>query len=288
VHDLAFLKVPQQSSLYARLYWQYLLRESVRRAQCVISISEQTSQELHTLWAIEEKRIHLVHNAIRPSLLLETVTSEARAKMHQRYGKRYLLHVGRIMPRKNVEALIAAFNTIADCLPDLNLVLAGGTGYDSADVIRQAKNSPFHERIHLAGWIPDEEMGALYASAEALVVPSKHEGFGLPALEAMVCETPVVASPGAASVEITGDAVLRVDCEDVAKLAEALIQVVMDQELRERLVRCGKAQVESFSYKHCARLTRRVYEIATGLTPTVEGDQEPDMVRSVRTSSRTH
>lgn len=291
VHDLAFVKVPQQSSLYARLYWQYLLRESVHRAQCVISISEQTNEELRTLWGIEDERIHLIHNAIRPSLRLNTMTGDAQVRMHQRYGKHYLLHVGRIMPRKNVEALITAFNAIADRLPDLNLVLAGGAGYDSAEVIQQAKKSPFHERIHLAGWIPDEDMSALYASAEALVVPSKHEGFGLPALEAMVCETPVVASPGAASMEIAGDAVLRVDCEDVAKLAEGLVRVVTDQGLRERLVRCGKAQVESFSPNHCARLTRRVYEIAAGLTPTRESNresnQEPDMVRSAPTSSRT-
>ncbi|GHO51760.1 glycosyltransferase family 4 protein [Ktedonobacter robiniae] len=286
VHDLAFVKVPQQSSLYARLYWQYLLRESVRRAQCVISISEQTSEELRTLWSIEDERIHLIHNAIRPLLRLDTVANEAQARMHQRYGKRYILHVGRIMPRKNVETLIAAFNTIADRLPDLNLVLAGGEGHGSADVVQQAKTSPFHKRIHLAGWIPDEDMGALYAAAEILVVPSKHEGFGLPALEAMVCETPVIASPGAASMEIAGDAVMRVDCEDTSKLSEAIVEVVTNQALREQLVRHGKTQVEPFTCESCARATRRIYELAAGLPPTKGMDQEPVVARSRSTFSR--
>ncbi|EFH85741.1 glycosyltransferase family 4 protein [Ktedonobacter racemifer] len=286
VHDLAFLKVPQQSSLYARLYWQYLLRESVRRAQCVISISEQTSEELRTLWGIEDERIHLIHNAIRPLLRLDTVANEAQVGMHQRYGKRYILHVGRIMPRKNVETLIAAFNAIADCLPDLNLVLAGGAGYDSAEVIQQAKKSPFHERIHLAGWIPDEDMSALYAAAEVLVVPSKHEGFGLPALEAMVCETPVIASPGAASMEIAGGAVMRVDCEDASKLSEAIVAVVTNQALREQLVGHGKTQVEPFTCESCARATRRIYELAAGLPSTNGMNQEPVVARSRSIFSR--
>lgn len=286
VHDLAFLKVPQQSSLYARLYWQYLLRESVRRAQGVISVSEQTSEELRTLWSIEDEHIHLIHNALRPSLNLNMVNDAAREKMHQRYGKRYLLHVGRIMPRKNVETLIAAFNSIAERIPELHLVLVGGEGHDSAGVVQQAKTSPFHERIHLAGWIPDEDMSALYASAEALVVPSRHEGFGLPALEAMACETPVIASPGAASREIAGDAVMRVDCDDVSILAEGILELATKQKLREQLVERGKAQVEPFTCEGAARATRRVYELAAGVASV--DDKRADAVGHVPSSSRAH
>ncbi len=269
VHDLAFLKVPQQSSFYARLYWQYLLRESVRRAQHIISISEQTSEELRSLWSIDDKRIHLIHNALRPSLHLESIASSNIESFQQRYGKRYLLHVGRIMPRKNVEMLIAAFDILAQDFPDLHLVLVGGRGYDSEDVILKiASSSYYKERIHEAGWISDEDMGALYAAAAALVVPSKHEGFGLPALESMACGTPVIASFEAASQAIFGDAVLRADCSNATSLADAIRNLITDRELCERLCRLGRKQIEPFTSENCAYATRVVYEMCAGLQPS--------------------
>ncbi len=267
VHDLAFLKVPQQSSLYARLYWQYLLRESVRRAQHIIAISEQTREELETLWSIEPERMHVIHNALRPSLYQNVASSEAVQVMRQRYGGRYLLHVGRIMPRKNVEMLIQAFHLLAERFADLHLVLTGGTGYGSSGVMQQITDSPHRERIHLAGWVSEQDMGPLYAGAEALIFPSRHEGFGLPTLEAMAHGTPVVASFEAASAEIAGDAALRVDCTSDVLLADAIVQLLTDKELRTRLIHSGLIQVAQFSPERCARATLQVYQQATGITP---------------------
>lgn len=267
IHDLAFLRVPHQSSLYARLYWQYLLRESVRRAQQVIAISEQTVEELHSFWSIEPERVHLIHNALRPSLQPAAISSEAIQAMRQRYGKRYLLHVGRIMPRKNVETLIRAFDLLAERFPDLHLVLTGGAGHGSAGVLQQIEHSPYGERIHQAGWVPDQEMAALYAGAQALIFPSKHEGFGLPTLEAMACGTPVVASFEAASSEIAGDALIRADCSTPAPLAEAIIELLTNDDLRAHLISSGLKQATTFSGDECARATLQVYYLAAGLTP---------------------
>ncbi|MBV9711484.1 MAG: glycosyltransferase family 4 protein [Ktedonobacteraceae bacterium] len=266
VHDLAFLKVPEQSSLYARLYWQYLLRESVRRAQQIIAISAQTRGELSSYWSIEPERVHLIHNALRPSLQPDLITARSKQAMHQRYGSRYLLHVGRIMPRKNVETLIQTFDLLAERFPDLHLVLTGGAGHGSADVLQQIEVSPYRERIHQAGWVPEQDMGALYAAADALVFPSKHEGFGLPTIEAMACGTPVVASFEAASDEIAGDAVVRADCSSPQPLADAIAQVLTDKELRERLIHLGLAHASSFNSESCARATLQVYYQAVDKT----------------------
>jgi glycosyltransferase involved in cell wall biosynthesis len=276
VHDLAFLKVPQQSSLYARLYWQYLLRESVRRAQQIIAISEQTVEELHSFWSIEPQRVHLIHNALRPSLQNKLISSQAIQAMQQHYGGRYLLHVGRIMPRKNVETLIQTFDLLAERFPDLHLVLTGGTGYGSTGVLQQIETSAYRERIHQAGWVPEQDMGALYAAAEALIFPSKHEGFGLPTLEAMACGTPVIASFEAASNEIAGDAVVRADCSSATPLANTIAQVLTDKDLRTRLIRLGLAHATSFSSESCARATLQVYYQAADLvlpdlSPTPQG-----------------
>jgi glycosyltransferase involved in cell wall biosynthesis len=264
VHDLAFLKVPQQSSLYSRLYWKYLLPESVQRAQCIIAISQQTRDELITHWRVRTERIHLVHNALRPSLQRSYIAAEEIQAMQKRYGRRYLLHVGRITPRKNVETLVQAFDLLAARFEDLHLVLTGGAGYGSEEVTRQIEASPYRERIHLAGWVSDHDLGTLYAGASALVFPSRHEGFGLPTVEAMACGAPVVASTEAASVEVAGDAVIRADCSVSAPLADAIAQVLTNEALRERLIRLGKTQVQSFTIEATAEATRRVYEAALG------------------------
>jgi glycosyltransferase involved in cell wall biosynthesis len=274
VHDLAFLTMPDQSSLYARLYWKYLLHESVRRAQCIIAISEQTRTELISSWNVEAERMRLIHNALRPSLRYTDISPGEILAARQRYGGRYLLHVGRIMPRKNVGVLIEAFDAVAPRFEDLHLVLTGGTGHDSADILQKMKASPYRERMHLAGWVTDKDLGAIYAGAEALVFPSRHEGFGLPTIEAMACGTPVIASPEAASVEVAGDAVVGVDCSNPAPLADAIARVLTDKALRDRLIQLGKAQAAAFTIEACASATLAVYSdvlhndaSSDGLTP---------------------
>jgi glycosyltransferase involved in cell wall biosynthesis len=262
VHDLGFLTIPEQTSSYARLYWQHLLRESTRRAQHIIAVSEQTRDELIKHWMIKPERIHVVYNALRPSLRYDTIPQHEVVEMHRRYGKRYLLHVGRIMPRKNVEILIQAFDTLAARLDDLHIVLTGGAGYRSKEVLQQIAASPFKGRIHVTEWVSDEELGALYTGASALVFPSRHEGFGLPIIEAMACGTLVIASLEAASVDVAGDAVIRADCTEASLLVDAIEQGLTNEELRQRLIRLGHVQAHRFTIEACARATRLVYQEA--------------------------
>jgi glycosyltransferase involved in cell wall biosynthesis len=265
VHDLAFLKVLDQSSLYARLYWQYLLRESARRAQRIIAISARTHDELTSYWAIEKERIRLIHNALRPSLISADISPQEVLQVRQRYGERYLLHPGRIMPRKNVERLVQAFELLAPQVDDLHLVLTGGAGYGSKEVLEHIASSACSERIHQTGWVSDHELAALYRGASVLVFPSRHEGFGLPIVEAMACGIPVVASPEAASQEIAGEAVYRTDCSSASMLAEALLRVLGDEELRTCMIQQGHIQAQPFSIEKCAQATIAVYQEALEL-----------------------
>ncbi len=260
IHDLAFMKVPEQSSLYPRLYHKYFQRMEARRAHRIIAISTQTYEELISYWSIPPERIRLIHHALRPSLQLQYISRDAITTMRALYGQKYLLHVGRIMPRKNVEKLVEAFCILAEQFPDLHLVLTGGLGYASDGVVRQIETSLYRRRIHLAGWVSEEDLGPLYAGACALVFPSKHEGLGLPTLEAMACGTPVVASPEAASMEIAGEAVFRAECSHALPLAEAIAQLLTNDALRDRLRQLGTKQVQSFHYETCTKATIQVYQ----------------------------
>lgn len=268
VHDLAFLKMPQQASLYAHLYWHYALRTSVQRARHIIAVSAQTRLELLSTWSIASEKISVIHNALRPSLCCGLTTPAEVQQIRQYYGNRYLLHVGRIMPRKNIEILIEAFNALATHFPDLQLVLTGGVGYGSAPVLQQIIQSHYHERIHLLGWVAEQELTTLYTAASVLVFPSHHEGFGLPTIEAMACGTPVIASFEAASQEIAGNAVLRTDCTSVPALVHTITQVLTNDVLREQLIQQGKEQTRLFSSKLCAQATNRVYRDALSVVGT--------------------
>ncbi len=271
VHDLAFLTMPQQTSIYARLYWRYMLRESVRRAQQVIAVSEQTRSELVSSWAIDAERVQVVHNALRPSLRYGQIEQKEIQQLQQAYGVRYLLHVGRMMPRKNVETLIQAFDILAAHYPDLHLVLTGGAGHGSAEVVQQIETSHYYNRIHQVGWVSEHDMGALYAGATALVFPSLHEGFGLPTIEAMACGIPVIASYQAASQEIAGEAVYRADCSHATPLVAAIEEVLSNATLRTHLVQAGKEQARPFTSRACAQATNRVYEQAVAIKQTATG-----------------
>jgi glycosyltransferase involved in cell wall biosynthesis len=262
IHDLAFIKVPEQSSLYPRLYHMHIQRIGAQRAQRVIVISKQTEQELMHYWSIPPQRIRLIHNALQPSFHTHELLPGAIEAMRSRYGGRYLLHTGRIMPRKNVERLIEAFDLLAEEFADLHLVLTGGLGYASAQAVQLIETSPYKERIHLAGWVAQEDMVPLYAGATALVFPSKHEGQGMPPLEAMACGTPVVASPEAASIEIAGNAAIRTDCSSARLLADAIIPLLTDNDLRQRLTEEGKKQVQPFRCEMCAEKTLQTYHEA--------------------------
>lgn len=270
VHDLAFLKVKNQSSLQAQLYWRYMLRQSVRRARRIIVVSEQTREELVSYWSVKTERIRLIHNTLRPTLQYAAIPTEKIQAMRQRYGQRYLLHVGRIMPRKNVEMLVRAFDLLACHFYDLHLVLTGGTGFGSEEVVRQIEASPYRQRIHLAGWVAEEDLGPLYAAASMLIFPSKHEGFGLPIVEAMACGTPVIASPEAASFDICGEAVMRVNCTSAQPLADAVMQLMNNDELRKRLIQSGRIQAQPFTnIQVSATATLQTYREALGLDATV-------------------
>lgn len=271
-HDLAFLTGRRNQSLYARLYWEQVLRHSARHARQIIAVSEQTRDELATYWSVNPERITVVHNALRSMSHAGLAPSPGAQRLRATLGASYLLHVGRIVTRKNVEQLVRAYDLLAGEFPDLHLALVGGAGYGSAPTLALIAASPYRDRIHLLGWVSDDDLAALYAGARVFVFPSLHEGFGLPLLEAMACGVPVVASYAAAHPAIVGSAALRVDGSSATALAHGIAAAMNDPELRATLSERGRAQAQSFSPEACARATLRVYEAALAASLVVAPD----------------
>ena len=146
------------------------------------------------------------------------------------------------------------------------LVIAGGEGWLYEDIFAAAKSSPVHDRIHFAGYVPDEDLPALYSLATIFAFPSHYEGFGIPILEAMACGTPVVCADNSSLPEVAGDAALLVEASDTDALADAMWQLLTDTSLRERLIQQGYEQATKFTWEKAAQRLLRVYrQVAAGV-----------------------
>lgn len=194
------------------------------------------------------------------------VIAATRARYQVPEGE-YLLCLAAPQPRKNLAHLIRSFFRLLDeqHLPDTYLVLAGskGQGWMYDEIFAAAESSAQHRsRLIFTGYVADEDLPALYSGAAAFVFPSLYEGFGLPALEAMVCGTPVITSNTTSLPEVVGDAALLVDPADPDQLRDAMATVLADPSLREELRRKGLERASQFSWKRCADLTAGMYATA--------------------------
>jgi glycosyltransferase involved in cell wall biosynthesis len=234
IHDLIHLR--HRNSM-ARLYARTMIGRAVRRSRRVIAVSNAVRDEIAAEFGHAEK-ISVTYNGV------DHVIQRSFASLRMTEGP-YFLFVGNDKPHKNVDRLVAAFAR----MPDAQLILAGGT----FDRFRD------RERIVIAGFVSSEELASLYRGSIALVLPSLEEGFGLPALEAMACETAVITSNAPALVEITSDAALHVDAKSIDAIANAMTRVMRDATLRATMIARGLERAKTFTWRRCADLTREIY-----------------------------
>ncbi len=263
--DMTFVLYPELHEPVKRVFFPAIMRWSARRADRLIAISESTGHDLARLWQVPAGRITTIPLAADPKF---NAPEEADvAGITARYGlagRGYILYVGVLEPRKNVDRLVEAFAAIAAQVPDVDLAIAGGRGWMYDAIFAQVARTGLSERVKFLGHITQEELPALYAGARAFAYPSQYEGFGIPVLEAMLCGTPVVTTNVSSMPEVVGDSALLVHPDDTPGLAAALLRVLQDRELAGELVRRGRAQGRRFSWDRSARETVAVYREVCG------------------------
>jgi glycosyltransferase involved in cell wall biosynthesis len=235
IHDLIHLR---HRNPIARVYARTMIGRAARKSRRVITVSNAVRDEIAAEFGHAEK-IAVTYNGV-DHVILSRADGEGSPRQRP-----YFLFVGNDKPHKNVDRLVAAFARV----PDAGLILAGGT----FDRFRD------RERIVVAGFVSSEELASLYRGSIALVLPSLEEGFGLPALEAMACETAVITSNAPALVEITSDAALHVDAKSIDAIANAMTRVMRDATLRATMIARGLERAKTFTWRRCADLTREIY-----------------------------
>jgi glycosyltransferase involved in cell wall biosynthesis len=222
------------------------LSDHLHAADRVFAVSAATKEDLVKHCSIDARKVDVVYNGVSGRFSRLTGSLE---DVRVRYGlpDRFVLFVGTVEPRKNLARLVEAFDHAARKITQ-SLVVVGAKGWKTSGIYQAIQASPFRDRIHLAGFVADDDLPAVYNLADAFVYPSLYEGFGIPVVEAMACGTPVVTSKVPALSEVAGDAALLVDPLDPRGLAEAMERIVQDEALRATLRAKGLERAKRFSW----------------------------------------
>jgi len=259
VHDLIFRHLPEHHKPLNRWYLNSTLPLYCRRASHVITISECSRRDLVAAYDLPPEKITVIYEAADPRFRIQPPETVAAVCARYDLPDRYLIFVGTIEPRKNLARLLSAFETIhADGL-SAGLVIVGRRGWLYDDFFATLERSPVRDAVIFPGYVPDKDLPAIYAGAQALVFPSLYEGFGLPVLEAMACGTPVATSATSSVPEVGGDAALYFDPTNVEEITETTRRLLRDAALREEGRARGLAQAARFSWGRAAKETLNVY-----------------------------
>ncbi len=272
IHDLGHRHFPQAHTVGQRLYLELSTRWALRAAQRVIAVSQSTARDLTIFYGSAPEKIAVIYEAGQPQAA-PSPAEIAAAQSACGLARPYALYVGSIQPRKNLERLITAFSRLRHQQQvEFDLVLAGAPGWLSHGIFRHAAQTGLAEHIHFTGYLADADLAALLQGARLFCYPSLLEGFGLPVLEAQHAGVPVMTANNSSLPEVAGDAALLVDPEDIDAIADAMLRLSRDEELRQRLITAGYENVKRFSWQDAAQKTLEVLEEA-GRWKMVNGKQ---------------
>lgn len=257
-HDLSMLsfvragRTPKPIFWLKRLGYRLLFYVAHKKSQAVIVPTNFVAQDLSKNLPFTADKITVTYEASEPPMPDE-------ASPPKGIKKPFIMHVGSPFPHKNIEHLIKSFELIRQQNPDLTLVLAGKKEYYFEELEKWAKKRSSYEAIHFTGFVEDSELKWLYENAEAYVLPSLSEGFGLPGLEAMAHGCPLVSSNATCMPEVYSEAAVYFDPYNIDDTVQAIQKVLGDKKLRKDLIAKGHEQVQKYSWQKMAQQTLRVY-----------------------------
>lgn len=281
IHDMSLTMYPSFHPMRRVLLNRPFVNLAARRADAIITVSESARRDIVSLYGIDRSRVHVVHEAAAPSFrVIHDPFELQRVRDQYRLADRFILYVGTIEPRKNLPTLLEAFarRKVVGDLP-YQLVCAGPYGWLSRDIDAQIERLRVRDAVRFTGYVPFEDLPAIYNLAEIFAFPSVYEGFGLPVVEAMACGTPVVTGRVAALNEVSGGAAEQVEPLDADVLGDALVALSKNRERREELSARGLARAAAFSWQRAAAETLNIYRRVVS-SPVAERTVAPAAVQS--------
>lgn len=274
VHDLAFKIFPEYFTKKDLLKLNKLSDMAIMKSDRIIAISQSTKNDILKFYPeISEEKINVIHHGFDAEIFQKKYSAEITEELLKSYNllastreddcsstrsgkaKSYLLYVGAIQPRKNLEVLISAFEKIKFDKPELKLVIAGSPAWKAEKTLEKIDRSGFKNDIIITGNLDFKKIAVLYQNAKMFVFPSLYEGFGIPVLEAMASGTPVVCAKNSSLIEAGGEAALYFKTGDPGDLAVRINEIIENETLTENFIQKGFEHIKKFSWEKCARET---------------------------------
>lgn len=266
VHDMSYLRCPQFMPKDRVAWLRRKMGQSLRRSRVILADSHFTRDELLELCPhVDADRVVVTHLGVDLAYFADPIHQRRLADVRRRLElpERFVLYLGTLEPRKNLQGLIAAYRRLPpEVQREHPLVLAGMTGWNQAYFRGELDELRGRGVLRQLGYVGHDDVPALLRAATVFCFPSFYEGFGLPPLEAAACGVPVVASRAASLPEVLGDAAVYVDPHSPDDIADGLRRVLDDQQLQARLRVAGRARAAEFSWQRCARQTWAAYRMA--------------------------
>ena len=250
VHDLGFLRNPELYHPLERIYQRVSHFFAIQRAHKIIAISEATKKDILYYYPKAKHKIKVIYDGYNDKAF-KVRSNKEKEGIKEKYNlpDKYLLYIGRLETKKNIQNLIKAYKKIKN--KEIPLILGGRAGnYGYQEIRELAKDN---NNIIFLGYVPQKDYQLLLAAAFLFVFPSKFEGFGIPVIEAMASGVPVLCSDIPSFREITNNNVFFFDPHDINDIARVIDKLIEDKELRKELINKSLKQVESFSWQRCAQ-----------------------------------
>ncbi len=257
IHDLVYLKFPESRPYFRGIVAKRVITNAVKKADRIIAVSENTKRDIIKEFPYAKRKIEVIYEAADPIFCkIDDEMRKENIRKKYKLPRDIILFVGSLKKHKNIERLIDAYTDLKSKVIQHKLIIVGRYRPREAEILRKIEST---DALYL-GEIPTEDLVSIYNLASLLIIPSLYEGFGLPALEAMACGTPVIASSSASLPEVIGDAGVLFDAQDKSDIFDKIYEVLKDEDLRQGLIKKGFKRTRSFSWVKTALQTIELYK----------------------------
>lgn len=249
IHDLAYKHYPQFMDKMHKWHYAHYLPRFARKAKRIIAVSEYTKQDIVTQYGIDASKIDVVYNGAHNEYVPLTYAQKEAVKERYTDGDEYFLFTGALHPRKNIINLLKAFVQFKRRQKSrIKLIVVGRMAWQFKEIEQAKELMPYKEDVIWPGYLNVDELARVTGAAYAMVYPSLFEGFGIPILEAMTCDVPVIVSNTSSMPEVGGDAALLVDPSSPEDIAAKMMMIYKDENLRNKMIAAARIQKTKFSW----------------------------------------
>ena len=250
VHDLSFLHYPSFNKKAHTIFYKRYIPRFLKKAGSIATVSDFSKQDILSFYKnIPASKINVVYSGVKE--IFKPVGEKEKKAIKEQYtsGKEFFIYVGAIHPRKNLENLLKAFSVFKKRQQSgMKLLLVGRLAWKYQPFLEKLKTYKYRDDVVLTGYVNDEELSRILGSAYAMLYPSLFEGFGVPVLEAMHCDVPVITSINSSMQEIAQEAALYCDPSDYNSIADKMMLLYKDENLRKKLIIKGKEIFPKYSW----------------------------------------